>query len=220
MASTSNDLLYIDLLNFWEHFFPRNDWNLIRAHERVKAFIEAAKASGYNISCFIDHSNSTEEADAKWRSRREDDIKGGRREVPIKLSTFLGDMFRKENIPLHYSDGTDNDDTLAAFAEIDGAIVLSGDKDFFRYEGSTFRLFDTVSVEEGRMVLTQKRKAANIRDKASTRSLLTEKPSTLAYPTYTLGEKFLMGTPSPLTRQLNMSTNRVLTPLRHTVFAM
>ena len=216
-----SDLLYIDLLNIWSQFFPTHDWNLLRARDRVKKFVEAAYNSGYSISCFIDYSNSTEEATEKWRSRRERDIRSGRRGVPIKFSVLLGDMFRSEGISLHYSNGTDNDDTLAAFAEIDGAIILSGDKDFFRYEDSTFRLMDTVQVtEDGLMILSQERLKEHVSTPSSTRRLLREKPSTLSYPEYTLGDKFMMGSPSPLTRQLNMSTNRILTPLRHTVFAM
>ena len=222
MAGTVNgDLLYIDLLNIWSQFFPSHDWNLFRARDRVKKFVEAACNSGYSISFFIDHSNSTEEADEKWKSRRENDIRSGRRGVPIKMSVLLGDMFLLEGIPLHYSNGTDNDDTLAAFAEIDGAIILSGDKDFFRYEGSTFRLMDTVQVtEDGTMILSQKRKKEDVISQSSPRCLLREKPSTLSYPEYTLGDMYIMGSPSPLTRQLNMSTNRILTPLRHTLYAM
>ena len=212
------DLLYIDLLNIWSEFFPSYDWNLLRARDRVKNFVEAAKNTGYRISCFIDYFNSTEEADEKWKSRRVADITNGQRGVPIKMHVLLGDMFRSEGIPLHYSNGTDNDDTLAAFAEIDSAIILSGDKDFFRYEGSTFRLMDTVQVtEDGRMILSQKRK--NVSSPSSVRSLLREKPSTLSYPEYS-GDKFKMGSTSPLTRQLNMSTYRILSPLRHTVFVI
>ena len=110
------DLLYIDLLNIWSEFFPPNDWNLLRARDRVKKFVEAAFNTGYRISCFIDYKNSTKEADKKWRSRREADITSGQRGVPIKMSVLLGDMFRSEGIPLHYSNGTDNDDTLADYS--------------------------------------------------------------------------------------------------------
>ena len=80
---------------------------------------------------------------------------------------------------------------------------------------------DTVQVtEDGRMILSQERKKEDVSSLSSARSLLREKPSTLSYPEYSLGDKYKMGSPSPLTRQLNMSTYRILSPLRHTVFVI
>ncbi len=49
---------------------------------------------------------------------------------------MLGDLFRKEGVPIHYST-IDNDDTLAAYAAHDNAHILSQDRDFFRYTGES-----------------------------------------------------------------------------------
>ena len=49
-------------------------------------------------------------------------------DVPPGLSILYGEMFKDLNVKVHYSE-VDNDDTIAAFAERDGAIVISGDKD-------------------------------------------------------------------------------------------
>ena len=45
---------------------------------------------------------------------------------------MYGDMFKDLNVSVNYSD-LDNDDTIAAYAEYDGAVVVSGDKDYYRY---------------------------------------------------------------------------------------
>jgi hypothetical protein len=63
----------------------------------------------------------------------------GEKRVPQGCAVMLGDMFRMEGVPVHYS-FHDNDDTLAAYAVRDGALVLSGDRDFFRYTGNVLIL--------------------------------------------------------------------------------
>jgi predicted nuclease of predicted toxin-antitoxin system len=45
---------------------------------------------------------------------------------------MLGDAFRAAGADVRYSLEADNDDTMAAYAQLDSAHVLSKDKDFFR----------------------------------------------------------------------------------------
>lgn len=55
--------------------------------------------------------------------------------MPYCWQTFIGEAFQKCQVEVHYS-VIDNDDTLATYAHQYGAIVMSNDKDFFRYEPS------------------------------------------------------------------------------------
>jgi hypothetical protein len=64
-------------------------------------------------------------------------------------SILLGEMFTAAGAEVRYSMEADNDDTIASYAQLDGAAVLSRDRDFFRYDGSTFPLFFTFEVTNG-----------------------------------------------------------------------
>jgi len=50
----------------------------------------------------------------------------------------------------------DNDDTLAFFAQRDGASILSNDKDFFRYRDATYTVYGRFEVKAGTLVLKKK----------------------------------------------------------------
>ena len=45
---------------------------------------------------------------------------------------FIGEAFLKAGVKIHYS-VDDNDDTLATYAYEYNALIMSNDKDFFRY---------------------------------------------------------------------------------------
>lgn len=69
------------------------------------------------------------------------------------LSRMLGEMFQSVGVKVHYS-SIDNDDTLAAYAQANGAAVLSRDKDFFRYNDAKFPIYfdykiDTYQTKQG-----------------------------------------------------------------------
>ena len=68
----------------------------------------------------------------KWRSRRAEQVKKCKMDVPPALAVIYGDMFKELGVPVFYSE-VDNDDTIAAYAEYNYAYILSGDKDYFRY---------------------------------------------------------------------------------------
>jgi len=66
------------------------------------------------------------------------------------LAILYGDMFKDLNITVHYSE-VDNDDTIAAFAERDNAVVLSGDKDYYRYANCKFGIYSDFEIIKGRL---------------------------------------------------------------------
>jgi hypothetical protein len=59
---------------------------------------------------------------------------------------MIGEMFQSVGVNVHYSQ-IDNDDTLAAYAEANGAAVLSRDRDFFRYNNSSYPIFYDFQVD-------------------------------------------------------------------------
>ena len=68
--------------------------------------------------------------------------------MPYGLTTLIGDMFANCGVPIHYSE-VDNDDTIAAYAQKDNACILSGDRDFNRYIGSTFTVYREFEINKG-----------------------------------------------------------------------
>lgn len=119
--------LYVDILNYGQYFFPMNrSWNISNAYNLVKEFIQAADQSNLKLKIFIDDAVPSDEATRKWKSRRAAEVIKGIKNMPQGLSILLGDMFRSLGIEVHYSDEYDNDDTLAIFAHLDNAFILSG----------------------------------------------------------------------------------------------
>jgi hypothetical protein len=65
-------LLYVDALNYSKKFFTSpNFWNIRIPLRNIKDFYYAAKNSGFTLEVFIDAGMQSEEAEAKWKSRRE-----------------------------------------------------------------------------------------------------------------------------------------------------
>lgn len=63
-----------------------------------------------------------------------------RRDIPYGIGVILCEMFRKFNVEVHYSI-IDNDDTISYYANYHRCIVLSHDKDFWRYSPRKFIIF-------------------------------------------------------------------------------
>jgi hypothetical protein len=158
MDDQNKKLLYVDGLNYSEQFgFVTRTWSLKRPLERIAAFVKAATTSGYSLKVFIDAGIESEEAIAKWKARREEEVRGEYKDVPQGLSSLVGDIFRSLGVEVFYSPlEADNDDCLAAYATADGADILSNDRDFFRYTDSTYKLFGSFSIEDGRLRLIAK----------------------------------------------------------------
>lgn len=107
-------------MNFAKDFgFTVQTWNLTHAQNRVRAFVDAAKNSGFTLTVFLDAGIQTDEAMEKWRSRREEEVRCEIRQVPQGQNVLLGDMFRACGVEVFYSpaDG-DNDDCIAACAHV------------------------------------------------------------------------------------------------------
>ena len=120
--SLSEKRLYIDALNFnWGLKCPPRGavWNLREAEANIEDFLSAAKVSGFEkVVVFIDGAAPSDEASSKWLKRRRREVRVCQREVPQGLSVFLGRMFERNGVEVHFSLEMDCDDTLAIFAPV------------------------------------------------------------------------------------------------------
>jgi predicted nucleic acid-binding protein len=129
-------VLFTDVLNLTHTFVDTSDTvNLARARDNVHTFAAAARASDVTVRIFIDSSIATNEALRLWTNRRAEEVRNGKKFLPNNWSVIFGDMFVEEGISVAYSLHSDLDDLLAHAAHHhgEGAVVLSQDKDFFRY---------------------------------------------------------------------------------------
>ena len=158
----------MDILNYSSSFFdiPRNEprtvdfeSDLESAREKIQAFVNASRASGYKIIGFIDKSISSEETEQKWISRRIAELESGRKKILVNSQLMIGNMFQSLGVQVHFST-IDCDDTIAAFAYHMKGSVLSQDADFFRYyvESSMetrppYQVFSGFKTRDGRLSL-------------------------------------------------------------------
>jgi hypothetical protein len=220
MSIYQNGRLYMDVANYLTSFFPlKKNCDLNRANQVVRRFVEASRYSGWDLVIFIDATTQTEETKIKWRERREREVREGRRNVPQGALHLIGDMFKDNGVPVHYSFEADNDDTLAFHAHADDASVLSGDADFFRYEGASYlhgkiyskfeirddilHLFPSERSRQGRPIIALRDPPATSSDSGGFRDV-EEK------------HYYLRGTPSPLIGLGNVHTR--LRPLRQAMY--
>ena len=126
--------IYIDGLNYMGHFFDMgsNHWDLDVTQRRVKLFCDIMKNQQTLIKVFIDGGQGTDETLEKYKERQNEYIKKADRKVPYNLSDILGNAFVEQGVEVFYSI-EDNDDTLAYYAYVDGATILSRDNDMWRY---------------------------------------------------------------------------------------
>ena len=211
-------LLYIDAANYSiPHFFGhiKQPWSLSRAEKNVKRFCEAATGSGWIVVAFLDQAIMTKEAQKKWRKRREKEVRAARRDVPAGALRIVGDLLASCGVKVLYSIEADNDDTLAFHAQADGASVLSQDKDFLRYRGSTYTIYKNFEVKKGKLALIEQDKiSANV----SCRDIMTPPRTGACNPFRDCLEQrtYLRGTPSPLIKLGNLHIT--VRPLRQALY--
>eukprot|EP00667_Euglena_gracilis_P013979 EG_transcript_14456 len=220
MSAPPPGWLYFDILNFSGYFFPHGaPWNLQHAVRSAERLCDAAQASGFGLKVFIDAEVESDEAIARWRKRREDEVRKMKRDMPQGLLTLLGEVFAELGVEVHYSVERDLDDTLAFFAEADKAAVVSGDSDFFRYTDSTFLLYSAFSIVDGQLVL----EAHPGRLKPGVqRRALGPKPATMDRHSILIGVlqrgQYVRGAPTPLVQLLG-NPHVHARPLRQALYA-
>jgi len=193
----------VDILNFGYKFFKRgtNHWGILRSQRKVDKFVDDLERNGWTLIGFIDQGMRTREAIMKWTKRREVELLKGERNVPQGFNVVLGEMFKNKGITVHYSDEEDNDDTIAAFALRDNACIMSGDKDFYRYNAKFDIFKDFERGPRGSIKLIRLEPPAEPR---SRRKVIVPPPNTIiGNPLAKRLKKFndyIRGVPSPLAR--------------------
>ncbi|KAG0277677.1 hypothetical protein BGZ96_002762, partial [Linnemannia gamsii] len=195
-------LVYVDGLNYSDKFFKIGDhWCFRQARKNVSKMVKHARESNIVLKVFIDAFIESDEAVQKWRSRREKEVRSRTRRMPQGMNVLLGEMFSMAGIEVAYSVDTDNDDNLASHAHHDRAAVVSRDKDFLRYNGASYRIFENFTYKRGRLYLIP-RKSNYLPREIPMRDILKPKPDVRSTdPGFiTLPDFYLRGSPSPLTR--------------------
>jgi len=216
-AGTKSKLLYVDAANFTGRFFKyKRPWNLEQAQKEVCKMCNAATKSGWTMVVYLDQATMTVEAIKKWRSRREKEVRKGERMVPQGALRLVGDMFTRCGIEVHYSVEADNDDTIASHAHHDGADVLSGDRDFFRYTNFQYALYKDFKIGKGKFFLIKHDGKRN----STQRDIIPNPPLTGTCNPFRdcIQEKnYLRGSPSPLVELNNVHI--LVRPLRAALYA-
>lgn len=131
----------------------------------------------------------------------------------------MGNMFRKQGIPVLYSE-IDCDDALACHAHHDGADVLSSDKDFWRYTGANYTIFFDFFIKNDRLILTPAKPPA--KGKLPSPRLIGP-PSPVSLNENSLSDLYSdglyrRGAPSPLIRHMGFNPHIVVQPLRKALY--
>ena len=221
--------LYVDGLNYASVFFSSKNTTGVKltyGFQKVKNFCQGMKNSGYKLKVFIDGTQKTLEAQKKWTQRREKVIQKGPQIFPHAVDLLLSNSFQKCGVPVVYSLDEDNDDVLAALAQRDGASILSRDKDFFRYNDSTFSVYDHFEVQRinGQLKCEISSKQGNKGNTSSKRNLLAH-PLTV-YDDYksvhftNIVQKHIYkrGDGTPLVKRIE-NPHLVLRPLRQALYS-
>ena len=189
-------LLYVDALNFQSLFFDGNIlerrapgqrqrlksgdlWRDVACcKENVGVFMREARTAGWQVTVFLDMVKDREDEICTWWKRKAASMQqGGTSLIPFAI-ILLGSFFEAEGASVRYAAATDNDPTLAAFANLDDAAVLSADGDFLRYFGTRAtgeryflrRLYSGFSVgderNDGKLALWEKCYSKQLRDKS------------------------------------------------------
>jgi hypothetical protein len=229
-----SEKLYIDALNFGNFFFAKTKytWSLKDPYDRVKLFVDACKKANLDIIIFIDESVETDEAINKWKSRREKEVYNQEKYMPQGMSYFLGDMFKSLGVTVYYSLDEDNDDTIAFYANADGANILSGDGDFYRYIDRKYKIYSDFNhsklLSTGKLELLTNSKARENSVIESRKDMLREiraPPNCIDVkcniPFVPILEKFKIyrrGVPSPLIRKLGYNPHIKIKPIRRAIY--
>lgn len=89
----------------------------------------------YNdVRVIIDAGFSHPETIEAYKQRRDKAIINREILVPSCLSQYIGDAFKEAGAPVYFC-VEDREDTMANWASLDKAHILSSDKDFYKYTG-------------------------------------------------------------------------------------
>jgi len=180
-----DEKIYMDGLNFGDYFFNTIDhWDLNYLIYKVNYFISILTRNGYKLEVFMDGNNVSPECNEVYKKRVEERILKMEYKWPHACGILLANAFSENNIPVHWSVDADNDDTIATYAFMDGAAILSRDKDFLCYFAD-LKIFSKFEIDEKRNLVYFTRQTKMTKDhkfhwklREIKRKILTKKPKT------------------------------------------
>ncbi|KAJ3271007.1 hypothetical protein HDV01_007157 [Terramyces sp. JEL0728] len=211
--------LYIDGLNFKRRFWREgtNPWNLKQVHLQISRFVQACKNREIETVVFLDATRHTKEAIRKHRQRYALQLRKASFALPAGSTLIYGEIFKSLGVTVLYSSGADNDDTLAAFAQRDGAAVLSRDQDFFRYNDRNFEIYSDFSFKKGQLIL--KKAEFNEKRDISKRDIIDIPKVIENLPQFADLPKFIKLSPiTPLAKYFEMNQSVAYRPLRQALY--
>lgn len=111
-------------------------WQALHELEkRVSVFADGVQRSDYLLVAVVDADAHSAEVSAKWRSRRERELRTEMRNLVLGMDAMLSDALAEHGVPVVRMLGADADDVLASLAaSFPGSCVLSNDDDFYGYQ--------------------------------------------------------------------------------------
>eukprot|EP00873_Tetraselmis_striata_P026019 jgi/Tetstr1/446283/TSEL_033827.t1 len=150
--------LVVDALNYLGFFFPsfrqtRNPWaELAIGARHVRGFLEAAEEAGLTPKFVVDCGWASDEAGSKWRGRRKREVWSEDRGMFAGADTLLIDLLHAHGADVYTPEELDADDVVALLAHDagPGSLILSADRDMFRYglPNATRRVMSSFLLEE------------------------------------------------------------------------
>jgi hypothetical protein len=145
--STLQRELVVDGLNLMRSFLPIADRDLqgnapqiyAEAHVRIQEFKLASESSNMRVIFVFDNGQTSREAKEKWQRRRLEEVRKEQKQVPVNSSHVFRTLLEREGFTVYSPKNIDGDDAVAKLAKMNGADILSQDKDMLRY-GTLARL--------------------------------------------------------------------------------
>ncbi|KAI9004958.1 hypothetical protein DFJ74DRAFT_646842 [Hyaloraphidium curvatum] len=209
-------------------FFPSSHhFHLLTAFRKIRRFSLACAASGYELTVFIDSAPKERVAAGKFARKTAKSIRIGEKRNPMGMPCLLGDMFRDCGVEVRYALDEEADGTLLASAVAEGAAVLSGDRDFYRFvlDGSQVlpvEIFQNYVFLDDGLELVPSSPPSRMKTPRTLRM-----PPGRTDPLYSTGfiesllntRRYIRGAPTPLLRRIGRNPHLSALPLRQAVYS-
>lgn len=228
--------LVVDVLNFLIFFVPVKDkrfknaspWGLLREIKlRAARFVDACKHAGITPHFVMDCGFASGECKAKWKKRREREIKEQYKTMPYYIDSALGAALRAQGADVIQAPNIDADDVVMATALHYGADVLSQDRDMLRYTDVTWdcmQLYQSFRLNrQGRLELHPRDDMVNTAHERQARALTLEldrwrTPQMKMVSVVSADGQLLRGNPDSFTQTMG-NLHMLARPLRQALYA-
>jgi hypothetical protein len=232
-APTTQKYLILDALYFSSSFFsPKEGWSCGSAMKMVSSLVKATQSSDWKLQIFLNEYISSIERQKKWKTRCSLEVKRGICDQPPGLAILLRDLFESCQVEVFSSC---EEDAMASYAQhVDGDII-SGDKNLFRFIGRRYLVYSDFKVMSTGLLRLKYHKLYSSNHRDDLHKLSSCLPLRESFPSSQLNLSndtrgfnyksflsscYLIGSPSPLVRQLGINPYETIGPLRHALYSL